>query len=190
MAGYAVYKQTTQSRKPIETNGFSLIDLLFTLVLSSILLGLAFPSYRHFIIEVRLLALTERMASAINYARSEAIKRHRIIILCKSRNGKTCEGQWRDGWIIFFGRYTIHPLKKNILHVYPNLTKNEFLEWHGSGGRKYLQLNPDGSAGGHNGSFVICVKVLSKETMWLIRVSATGRIRIDKEKDFRWNCNY
>lgn len=182
-------KKKAQSRKTLASNGFSLIDLLFTLMLCSILLGLAFPAYRHLIIEIRLLVLTERITSAINYARSEAAKRRCVVILCKSKDGKTCAGQWRDGWIIFFGRYTMSPPENKRLQVYSALNKNEFLEWHGSGGREYLQLNPDGSARGHNGSFLVCVKVLSKKAIWLVKISTTGRMRVDKEGRYRWNCN-
>lgn len=183
-------KKTTQSRMFIESSGFSLIDLLFTLILFGVLLGLAFPSYRHLMVEVRLLSLTEQVKSAIDYARSEAIKRNSVVTLCKSKDGKTCLGKWRDGWVIFFGRYAVNFSESNLLRVYSGLNKIDFLEWHGAGGREYLQLNPDGSAHGYNGSFVICVKLFSKETMWLIRVSPTGRVRVDKKREYRWNCNY
>ena len=43
--------------------GFSLVELLFTITLSSILLTLAFPVYRHLILELRLTILTERISS-------------------------------------------------------------------------------------------------------------------------------
>ncbi|MES2999006.1 MAG: GspH/FimT family pseudopilin [Pseudomonadota bacterium] len=164
-------------------NGFSVIDLLFTLILSSILLSLAFPVYQHLMIEIRLMSLTERITSAIHYARSEAIKRRSVVIICNSQDGKTCTGQWREGWIIFFDRYTTNPLENRLLRVYPSLNQNEFLEWHAAGGRSYLQLYPDGSAHGHNGSFVVCVKVLSKKSAWRISLSQTGRIRIDKKME-------
>ncbi len=187
-----MYKKTTQSRAitVVKELGYSLIDLLFTLLLSAILLSLAFPTYRHLSIEIRLLSLTERLLSAINYARSEAIKRQDIITLCKSKDGKTCIGKWHDGWIILFGKVRKNSVENNVLRVYSALNENEFLDWHGAGGRDYVQLNPDGSAYGHNGSFVVCVKVGSKKTMWLIRVNPTGRVRVDKDIEHRWNCNY
>jgi type IV fimbrial biogenesis protein FimT len=170
--------------------GYSLIDLLFTLALFSILLSLTFPVYKHLIINVRLFSLSEQMASSINYARSEAIKRREVIILCGSRDGKTCGGPWHDGWIIFSGKIIKNSPKNDLLHVHPALSENEFLEWHGAGGRNYVQLNPDGSAYGHNGSFVICVKLGSEETMWLIKLSQTGRMRIDRKINYRWSCHY
>src|SRR5579862_1824079 len=107
MAGYAMYKKTVSGKSVTKKeSGFSLIDLLFTLVLLSILLSLAFPAYKYLTAEIRLLTLTERITSALNYARSEAIRHRSIVILCPSENGKTCSGQWRNGWIIVLGRYT------------------------------------------------------------------------------------
>jgi type IV fimbrial biogenesis protein FimT len=169
-------------------SGFSLIDLLFTLVLSSILLSLAFPVYKHLMVEVRLLALTERITSALYYARSEAIKHRGIVILCSSKDGKTCSGEWRDGWIIVLGRDTA-TLPNSVLHVYPPLNTDEFLVWYAAGRRHYVQFNPDGSAYGHNGSFVVCVKVLAASTVWLVKLSATGRIRVDKHSEYQEGCH-
>jgi type IV fimbrial biogenesis protein FimT len=191
-------QKTTQSSQPIarinrkvfkKELGFSLIELLFTLALAGILLSLAVPTYQRWVVEIRLASLTERITSAINYARSEAIKRRDVVIICKSKDGKTCTGEWRNGWIIYFGKHTTHPLENNLLRIYPNLHKNEFLEWRGSGGRDYLQLNPDGTAYGHNGSFITCIKFLAKSTAWLIKLSQTGRLRVDKEIENQIDCN-
>jgi len=184
-----MYKKTADKRKVVDSRGFSLIDLLLTLTLSGILLSLAFPAYNHVIIDVRLSSLAERITSAINIARSEAMKRRAIVIICSSKNGKTCTGRWRDGWIIFFGKNTRDIQENNLLYVYPPLNKNEFLEWHGSGGRDYVQLNPDGSAYGHNGSFIVCVKVLSMKLAYRISLSQTGRLRVEKKVEFRKRSN-
>ena len=190
MAGHAMYKKTVAGKSVTKKeSGFSLIDLLFTLVLLSILLSLSFPVYNYLVAETRLLALTERITSALNYARSEAIKHRSTVILCPSENGKTCSGQWHNGWIIVLGRYTTNLSKNSLLRVYPALNKHEFLIWHGAGRRNYVQLNPDGSAYGHNGSFVVCVKVLTTSTVWLIKMSPTGRIRVDKELGLQSNCH-
>lgn len=191
MAGYAMYKKTV-TRKSVTKKefGFSLIDLLFTLVLLSVLLSLAFPAYKYLMVEIRLLALTERVTSALNYARSEAIRHRSVAVLCPSENGQTCSGQWRNGWIIVLGRYTANFSENSLLRVYPPLNKHEFLIWHGAGNRGFVQLNPDGSAYGHNGNFVVCVKVLATSTVWLIKMSATGRIRIDKSSGLQSNCHY
>ncbi|WP_126323440.1 GspH/FimT family protein [Candidatus Rickettsiella viridis] len=130
------------------------------------------------------------MLEVRHYARSEAIRHRSVVILCPSENGKTCSGQWRNGWIITLGRYAENFPESSLLRVYPPLKKHEFLIWHGAGRRDYVQLNPDGSAYGHNGSFAVCVKVLATSTVWLIKMSATGRIRIDKDFGLQSNCYY
>lgn len=158
--------------------GFSLVELLFTITLSSILLTLAFPVYRHLILELRLFILTERVSLTVHYAQTEAIRRQSTITVCKSKNGKSCMGSWNDGWIILEN--------KELLRVYPAFSHSDFLVWHGFHSDDYLQLHPDGSS--QNGSFVICVG-LPKKMTWLVKISQTGRIRLDKNNIKNLDCN-
>lgn len=177
--------------KPSSDLGFSLVELLFTIAIVSILLTLAFPVYRYLIAELRLFILSERISAAINYARSEAIRRQDIVTLCKSKDGRTCSGRWNDGWIIFFGKKITNSFDNtSLLRVYPALDRSDSLEWHGSRSYDYLQLSPDGSTYGQNGSFIVCVRILSKKLVWLIKISQTGRLRIDKKITKSINCNY
>ena len=159
--------------------GFSLVELLFTITLSSILLTLAFPVYRHLILELRLSILTERVSSTLHYAQSEAIRRHNVITICKSKNGKSCMGSWKDGWIVLENA--------ELLRVYPALSHSDFLVWHGFRSDDYLELHPDGSS--QNGSFVVCVHALTKKMTWLIKISQTGRIRVDRNNSKNLDCN-
>jgi type IV fimbrial biogenesis protein FimT len=171
--------------------GFSLIELLFTVALLGILLSLAFPVYRHLIAELRLFILTERINMTIHYARSEAIKRRSLVIICKSKNGKACSGRWKDGWIVFFAKKPTDLVDSTaLLRVYPALGRTDFLAWHGSRSHDYLQLRPDGSTYGQNGSFIICVGVLSKKVAWSVKISQTGRLRVDKKNAKYSDCNY
>lgn len=171
--------------------GFSLIELLFTMALLAILLGLAFPVYRHLIAELRLFILTERINMTIHYARSEAIRRQRLVTVCKSKDSKTCSGRWKDGWIVFSAKNpTDLADSTTLLRVYPALGRTDFLAWRGSRSHDYLKLRPDGSTYGQNGSFIICVGVLSKKVAWLVKVSQTGRIRVDKKNAKYSDCNY
>lgn len=168
--------------------GFSFIEILFTLVISSILLGLAFPIFNSLIVGLCLFILTERMNSTLDYAQNEAIRRQNVITLCKSKDGQTCSGTWREGWIVFVNHSTTSFQNKELLHVYPALLGNEFLEWHGFRSDDYLQLYPDGSMS-QNGSFIVCIHSLSKKMVWLIQISQTGRKRIDKENAQERDCN-
>ncbi len=168
--------------------GFSLVELLFTITISSILLTLAFPVYRHLILELRLFILTDRVSSTLYYAQSEAIKRQNVITICKSKDGKSCSGTWNDGWIVLINKNSTSSLEnRQLLRIYPALSHWDFLEWHGFRSDNYLQLYPDGSS--QNGSFIVCVNALSEKMTWLIKISQTGRIRIDRENIKNQDCN-
>ncbi|MFM2322516.1 MAG: type 4 pili biosis protein [Pseudomonadota bacterium] len=170
--------------------GFSLIELLFTIALLGILLGLAFPVYRHLIAELRLFILTERIKMTIHYARSEAIRRQSLVTICKSKDRKTCSGRWQDGWIVFLAKNPSDLVDSaTLLRVYPALGHMEFLVWHGFRSHDYLQWRPDGSTYGQNGSFIICVGVLSKKVAWSLKVSQTGRLWVDKKNAKYSDCN-
>lgn len=84
-------------------SGFTLVELLVTIALGSILLALAVPSFNGFIIANRLTTQANEMVAAINFARSEAIKRNGSISLCRanSTEATACAattGTW-EHWI-------------------------------------------------------------------------------------------
>jgi len=168
--------------------GFSLVELLFALTLSSILFTLAFPVSRDLILNLHLFVLTERISSTLYYARSEAIRHQSVITVCKSKNAKSCSGSWKDGWIVSLNKPSASFENGKLLRVYPTLSHIDFLQWHGFRSDDHLLIYPDGSYG-QNGSFIICAQLLSKKMVWLVRVSQTGRIRVDKKNNQKMDCD-
>jgi type IV fimbrial biogenesis protein FimT len=84
-------------------SGFTLIELLITIVVVSILLAMGAPAFKDFIKNNRVTAQTNDLVSAIQLARSEALKRGTNMVVCASKNQTTCTGKdtWADGWIVF-----------------------------------------------------------------------------------------
>ena len=81
--------------------GFTLIELMVTIVIAGILLSIAIPSFQNFIIDSRLNSTATEFADAIRLARSEALKRNRPIILCRvdpGDPGKCVSGGNWGGW--------------------------------------------------------------------------------------------
>ncbi len=62
--------------------GFSLIELMITVVVAAILLAVAIPSFRNLILSNELTTTTNEWVTAINLARSEAIKRSAGVVVC------------------------------------------------------------------------------------------------------------
>lgn len=82
-------------------SGFTIIELMVTLVVAAIVLSIAVPSFTVQIRNNQALGLGEELASAINYARSEAVKRGGRVSMCASNDGAQCVGDWSEGWIVF-----------------------------------------------------------------------------------------
>ncbi len=83
--------------------GFTLIELMITLIIVGILLVVGIPSFRTFIKDSQLITGTNELVAAMNLARSEAVKRGIRVTVCKSTNQTGCATTkgWEQGWIIF-----------------------------------------------------------------------------------------
>jgi type IV fimbrial biogenesis protein FimT len=81
--------------------GFSLIELMVTLAVLVILITIAIPSFTSMIQNNRSATLASSLVTALNIARSEAVKRNALVGLCPSSNGATCMAapDWTVGWI-------------------------------------------------------------------------------------------
>jgi type IV fimbrial biogenesis protein FimT len=84
--------------------GFTVVELLFTVLIASILLAVAVPSFRGMTASNRLVTQTNDLIGAMNFARSEAITRNRTITFCRADSDVDTDcsasaGDW-DFWIV------------------------------------------------------------------------------------------
>lgn len=79
------------------SRGFTLIELMVTLVVIVILATLAVPSFRGFIANQQVKTASYDLLAALNYARSEAIKRNADVTLA------AVDGDWTKGWEVSRG---------------------------------------------------------------------------------------
>jgi type IV fimbrial biogenesis protein FimT len=85
--------------------GFTIIELMITVVVLGIALTFAIPSMQQFIMNNRMTSQLNLMSSNLAMARSEAIKQNMPVFLCPSGGGTTCSASsWENGWLVFVDR--------------------------------------------------------------------------------------
>jgi len=85
-------------------SGFTLVELLITIIVVSVLLAVGVPSFKEFIKNNRLTAQSSELVIALQLARNEAVKRHSAATICASTTQTSCnvtDSDWTHGWIIF-----------------------------------------------------------------------------------------
>jgi type IV fimbrial biogenesis protein FimT len=88
------------------TRGFTLIELMVTVGVAAILLGLGVPAFQTTVQDMRMTTSVNDLLVSMQLARSESIKRHVPVTVCHSGNpnadSPSCGGDgWHDGWIVF-----------------------------------------------------------------------------------------
>jgi type IV fimbrial biogenesis protein FimT len=78
-----------------KSHGFTLIEMVVVVTLVGVLLSIAVPSFRPLILNQGIKTAAYDVFSALQYARSEAIKRNDSTLL---KAGATSDGAWTTGW--------------------------------------------------------------------------------------------
>jgi type IV fimbrial biogenesis protein FimT len=84
-------------------SGFTLIEMLMTIAIAAILMGIAIPSFRYITNANRIASELNGLLGDLQLARAEAIKEGRTVSVCQSSDGATCTNStdWHTGWIVF-----------------------------------------------------------------------------------------
>jgi type IV fimbrial biogenesis protein FimT len=87
---------------PSTSRGFTLYELLLTLLLLAILTSVGLPSFEALLAKTRQSVEIDALFHAFHEARKESVMRRRTVTLCPSEDGLACTGSrdWSQGWIM------------------------------------------------------------------------------------------
>ncbi len=74
--------------------GFTLVEVVTTLTIMAILVTIAMPSFRNFVLTQRAKTAAYDLVSSLLYARSEALKRNTNVVVAPATGG------WQNGWSV------------------------------------------------------------------------------------------
>lgn len=137
--------------------GFTLIEMLVTLSIAAIMLTIAVPSFRIFLLNTRITSQTNDFVLALASAKSEAVKRGVNVTVCPRNTNTACLASttWDTGWLVFVdndGGGTVNGADV-ILQVRAPLEGSNTLR---SGARQRVTFQNTGFSSGFNDTFRLC----------------------------------
>lgn len=157
--------------------GFTLYELLMTLALMALITGLALPSFAAMAARNRQTVEINALFHAIHVARKESVMRRRVVSLCPSLDGLTCNPgpDWSTGWLMFENTDRDEPPRRD--------AGEALLQAHRVGEQVQIMANRRGftlratQKRATNGTFVVCDSVDRTIPKALV-ISYTGRPRV------------
>ena len=175
--------------------GFTLIELMVTIAVAAILLGIAVPSFQDLVIRNRLATKANELITALNLARSEAVKRGIWVTVCKSANSTASSSDcsdsgsvnWVQGWIVFVDNTQI---AGNVAGKIDGADQRLRVIGPGSGGglsisgganfADWISYLPSGVSVGNgglaDGTLTLCISPKGRKVI----ISRTGRARVEE----------
>lgn len=159
--------------------GFTLIEMMVAIAMLAILLGLAVPDLRNYLINNRLTSQINDLVADVSLARSEAAMRGARVSICASVDLEECTAAgdaWQSGRIVFVDTNAngIRENTEQILKRSESLGGSRTLVASGFSDTSYVSFRPYGGLDpATGGSFLLCDPAV--QTGRSVVVSATGR---------------
>ena len=171
--------------------GFTLVEMIITVAIAAIVLGMGVPGFQQLIRANRTVTEVNRLVTALSLARSEAVKRNATVAMCRA-SGSNCSlapgVNWENGWVVFTDNVTQNgtiDAGEQTLQVYegmpqgytlrPGATFADWIAFQPTG--QMLGSGPDPDAAD---SFRVCDDTQAAAERRLIQVNLVGRANASK----------
>lgn len=151
-------------------SGFSLIEVLFVLILVATLSSFSIAPLQNFLNKSKMEALANNLYTDIVSARHISIQKNKRIVVCPLLESGKCGTDWSKGWQIMDDL--------GVIQIRYSDTKSKITT---SRTEPQIVFQPIGTSLGHNNTFLICDA--DSNVTWRLILNNQGRLRQVKGAD-------
>lgn len=162
------------------STGFTLVEVMVTLAISTILMGVAAPNLSNLYDDLRADSHIRTIQQTLQYGRNSAISYATRVTICPVEDDK-CSNNWQLGLTVFTDsgdKNSIDGIDKILIQTAPFNTRDTVTY-----NRSAVRFQPDGLASGTNGTLKYCPSSASSPYSKAVIVNQAGRIRFSREKN-------
>ena len=160
--------------------GFTVIELMVSLAVAAILIGLAVPAFNNFVAQENLLAQSNDFMVAVQYARSEAVRRGAAMSVRAVNPGDNAN-EWGPGYCVVVGTPANCPGDTTQLRTFAALDGSTLDAQGGLDGLGILTFNSRGLLVGAAGTLNLCRA--GQTNGRTISISTIGRVSAQTKTD-------
>jgi type IV fimbrial biogenesis protein FimT len=172
-------------------SGFTLLNLLLALTVSSVLATSGIPTIFDSYYYYRANTHYNELFTLIQFTRLQAVNYHSPTLLCPTIDNINCINDWSQTLMIFvdFNDDKIKNASEELLRITTKLNIDETIKWNAYGSKTYLGFKADGSTSDQNGRLSYCLTQGQKLHVHQIVISKTGRARRGSDEKAIEKCD-
>jgi type IV fimbrial biogenesis protein FimT len=178
---YVGWVEGKMARFEQSERGITVVEILVTLAIASVLIGLALPAFNGMMAQRALRSEANEFILSVQLARSEAARRGTNVSV-QARDASDDANEWgAQGWCVVLGDGGACPGNVNELQTFPTPGTNTF---DGKNDVDTLTFNPRGLlVAGVEQQLMLCDPDETTDPGRLFRVSLVGRVSADIDSD-------
>jgi type IV fimbrial biogenesis protein FimT len=174
-------KPSAIEKKP-NVSGFTLLEMLFVLAITALLVSLAAPGFQAYSAQARAKNSIHKLSGVLRQARNHAVHHQKSVLVCPSHDGLKCHAQgWENGLMIFEDNNNnrLAEPSDNLIFFQSPFIEHARLDWNRTD--NYLIFSELGLPSGSAGSFVYCPGNRDSRYAHALIISFSGKMRLAED---------